>query len=130
MAQGAGRLGSGGGGVPLGQLSTVERLIAAAVVEADHETFRRRQGPFLEFLEATEKAGAVRTLESLARIELGAQGGALVERVTTTRTAKDGTATTTVRERFTPPDWHADGWFGLVSADGARPARPRSGEGG
>ena len=57
---------------------------------------------FLEFLQATEKAGAVRTLESLARIELGAQGGALVERVTTTRTAKDGTvATTTVRERFT-----------------------------
>ena len=50
--------------------------------------------------------------------------------VTTTRTAKDGTATTTVRERFTAPDWHADGWFGLVSADGARPARPRSGEGG
>ena len=67
---------------------------------------------------------------ALARIELGAQGGALVERVTTTRTAKDGTATTTVRERFTAPDWHADGWFGLVSTDGARPARPRSGEGG
>ena len=66
----------------------------------------------------------MRTLESLARIELGAQGGALVERVTTTRTAKDGTATTTVRERFTAPDWHADGWFGLVSADGVRPARP------
>ena len=40
----------------------------------------------------------MRTLESLARIELGAQGGALVERVTTTRTAKNGTATTTVRE--------------------------------
>ena len=32
----------------------------------------------------------MRTLESLARIELGAQGGALVERVTTTRTAKEG----------------------------------------
>ena len=109
MPDGAGSGEARVGGVPLGQLSTVERLIAAAVVEADHETFRRRQGPFLEFLEATEKAGAVRTLESLARIELGAQGGALVERVTTTRTAKDGTATTTVRERFTPPDWHADG---------------------
>ena len=39
------------------------------------------------------------------------QGGALPERTTTTRTAKDGTATTTVRERFTPPDWRADGWF-------------------
>ena len=50
-------------------------------------------------------------LESLARIEEGAQGGALVECVTTTRTAKDGTVTTTVRERFTPPDWRADGWF-------------------
>ena len=70
-----------------------------------------RQGPFLQFLAATQRAGAVCTLESLARIELGAQGGALVERVTTTRTAKDGTATTTVRERFTAPDWHADGWF-------------------
>ena len=70
-----------------------------------------RQGPFLEFLEATEKAAAVRTLESLARIELGAQGGALIERVTTTRTAKDGTVTTTVRERYTAPDWHSDGWF-------------------
>ena len=89
-----------------------------------------RQGPFIEFLDAIEKAGAVRTLESLARIELGAQGGALLVRVTMTRTSKSGVATTTVRERFTAPDWHADGWFGLVSADGARPARPRSGEGG
>ena len=66
---------------------------------------------FLEFLEATTRAGAIRTLESLARIELGAEGGALVERTTTTRTAKNGTTTTTVRERFTPPDWRADGWF-------------------
>ena len=45
----------------------------------------RRPG-HLQFLQAIEKAGAVRTLESLARIELGAQGGALLERVTTTRT--------------------------------------------
>ena len=67
--------------------------------------------PYLDFLDAIEKAPAVRTLESLARIELGAQGGALLERVTTTRTAKNGTATTTVRERYTPPDWRADGWF-------------------
>ena len=66
---------------------------------------------FLEFLEATTRAGAIRTLESLARIELGAQGGALVERTTTTRTAKSGATTTTVRERWTPPDWRADGWF-------------------
>ena len=72
----------------------------------------------------------MRTLESLARIELGAQGGALVERVTTTRTAKDGTATTTARERFTAPDWHADGWFWTGLGGRARPARPRSGEGG
>ncbi len=43
----------------------------------------------------------MRTLESLARIELGAQGGALLERVTTTRISKSGVATTTVRERFT-----------------------------
>ena len=71
-----------------------------------------RQGPYLEFLESIEKATAVRTLASLVRIEAGAEGGALVERTTTTRTAKDGTATTTtVRERFTPPDWRADGWF-------------------
>ena len=35
----------------------------------------------------------------------------LLERVTTTRTTKDGAVTTTVRERFTAPDWHADGWF-------------------
>ena len=34
-----------------------------------------------------------------------------MERTTTTRTAKDGTTTTTVRERYTPPDWRADGWF-------------------
>ena len=36
-----------------------------------------RQGPYLEFLESIEKATAVRTLESLARIEAGAEGGAL-----------------------------------------------------
>ena len=70
-----------------------------------------REDSFLQFLQAVKRAGAVRTLESLARIEAGAEGGALVERVTTTRTAKNGTATTTVRERWTPPDWHADGWF-------------------
>ena len=44
-------------------------------------------------------------------LRLGAEGGALIECVTTTRTAKDGTVTTTVRERFTAPDWRADGWF-------------------
>ena len=66
---------------------------------------------YIAFLAATTRAGAVRTLESLARIEEGAQGGALIECVTTTRTAKDGTVTTTVRERWTPPDWRADGWF-------------------
>ena len=70
-----------------------------------------RQGAYLEFLDAVKRAGAIRTLESLTRIEAGAQGGALVERVTTTRTSKSGVVTTTVRERFTPPDWHADGWF-------------------
>ena len=42
---------------------------------------------YLQFLQSIEKAIAVRTLESLARIELGAQGGALLERVTTTRTS-------------------------------------------
>ena len=54
---------------------------------------------------------AVRTLESLGRIELAAQGGALLVRVKTTRTSKSGVVTTTVRERYTPPDWRADGWF-------------------
>ena len=58
-------------------------------------------GLYLDFLDAIEKAPAVRTLESLARIELGAQGRALLERVTTTRISKSGVATTTVRERFT-----------------------------
>ena len=70
-----------------------------------------REDSYMQFSQAIKRAGAVRTLESLARIELASQGGALVERVTTTRTTKDGTATTTVRERFTAPDWHADGWF-------------------
>ena len=66
-----------------------------------------REDPYLQFLQSIEKAIAVRTLESLARIELGAQGGALLERVTTTRISKSGVATT--MERFTAPDWHADG---------------------
>ena len=70
-----------------------------------------RQGLYLEFLESIEKATAIRTLEALARIEAGAEGGQLIERVTTTRTAKSGANTTTVRERWTPPDWRADGWF-------------------
>ena len=69
------------------------------------------EDPFLQFSQSIEKAIAVRTLESLARIELGAQGGALIECVTTTRTSKSGVATTTVRERYSAPDWHADGWF-------------------
>ena len=57
------------------------------------------------------RAGAIRTLESLSRIEAGAEGGALLECTTTTRTAKNGATTTTVRERWTPPDWRAAGWF-------------------
>ena len=70
-----------------------------------------RQDPYLDFLDSSTRAGAIRTLASLARIEAGAEGGALIERTTTTRTAKSGTTTTTVRERWTPPDWRADGWF-------------------
>ena len=70
-----------------------------------------REDAYLQFSQAVKRAGAIRTLESLARIELASQGGALVERVTTTRTSKTGVVTTTVRERWTPPDWHADGWF-------------------
>ena len=35
----------------------------------------------------------------------------VVVEVPTTRTVKGGTVITTVRERFTPPDWRADGWF-------------------
>ena len=35
----------------------------------------------------------------------------LLECTTTSRTAKNGATTTTVRERYTPPDWRADGWF-------------------
>ena len=70
-----------------------------------------REDPFMQFLQSIEKAIAVRTLESLARIEEGAQGGALLERVTTSRTSKSGVVTTTVRERYSAPDWHADGWF-------------------
>ena len=65
----------------------------------------------MQFSQAIKRAGAVRTLESLARIELASQGGALPERVTTTRTSKSGVVTTTVRERYTPPGWRADGWF-------------------
>ena len=34
-----------------------------------------------------------------------------MERTTATRTSKTGVVTTTVRERWTPPDWRADGWF-------------------
>ena len=33
-----------------------------------------RQGAYLEFLDAVKRAGAIRTLESLARIEAGAAG--------------------------------------------------------
>ena len=43
-------------------------------------------------LQASTRAGAIRTLEALARIELGAQGGALLERVTTTRISNAGVA--------------------------------------
>ena len=85
------------------------RVSSPNVMPVERVTTTR--SPFLAFLAATKRACAQRTLESLARIELGAQGGALLERVTTTRISKSGVATTTVRERFTAPDWHADGWF-------------------
>ena len=56
-----------------------------------------REDSYLQFSHAVKRAGAIRTLESLARIELASQGGALLERVTTTRTSKTGVVTTTVR---------------------------------
>ena len=91
--------------LPRPRLLSLSNLV---VVEPDLRSVRPT---YLDFLDAIEKAPAVRTLESLARIEAGAQGGVLLERVTTTRISKSGVATTTVRERFTAPDWHADGWF-------------------
>ena len=107
--------------VPTLELSRQELIDLLAEADVPHPTGANKtellrlltpsEEPYREFREAVKRAGAIRTLESLARIELGAQGGALVERVTTTRTSKTGTATTTVRERWTPPDWHADGWF-------------------
>ena len=73
----------------------------------------QRQGPFIEFLESIEKAMAVRTLESLGRIELAAQGGALLERVKTTRTSSSCPITSRLRRRtrwwvcMTSCVWHA-----------------------
>ena len=52
-----------------------------------------REDSYMQFSHAVKRAGAIRTLESLARIEAGAQGGALIERTTTTRTAKSGAIT-------------------------------------
>ena len=79
-------------------------------------SYRRREDLLLAVLaghytRARARAGDTHVGVAGARIEEGAQGGALIECVTTTRTAKDGTVTITVRERFTPPDWRADGWF-------------------
>ena len=82
---------------------------------------------FLEFLEATTRRGAIRTLESLGRIELAAQGGALLERVTTTRTSKSGVATTTVRERYSARPDCACRWLvsGAAASDGLVSAHRR-----
>ena len=97
------------------QFNHIENLYWSIASSAIQEVIDRVRSNLLELV-AEMRAGmssgdAIPSSESLARIEAGAEGGALVERTTTTCTAKDGTATTTVRERFTPPDWRADGWF-------------------
>ena len=63
------------GGSPL--LPWSERTRALGALARMEDVGPLRSGDTrLEFLEATTRAGAIRTLESLARIEAGAQGGA------------------------------------------------------
>lgn len=59
--------------------------------------------PYLEFLEATERAMALPERDGVLRIRQAGHGGQLVERRTTT--APDGTVT--VVERWSAPQWQA-----------------------
>ena len=84
-----------------------------------------RSHVYLQFLQATEKAGAVRTLESLARIELGAQGGARFWNGSRRPAfSKSGVATTTVRDTEPPQaTGRTDTRKHVLSPSGARAAR-------
>ena len=46
----------------------------------------------------------------IASIDQAGEGGAVIERTTTTRTLRDGSMVTETRERYAPPDWRADAW--------------------
>ena len=78
------------------QLSTLRTTLGDDLVQdlADSvapNTWRAYRSDLGDFATWVAYTGAEwRAPESLARIELGAQGGALLERVTTTRTSKSG----------------------------------------
>ena len=61
---------------------------------------------YVHFLHALEKAKGDRATLSLARIGKAGQGGAVIERTSTTR---DGV--TTVKEKIAQPQWTADAWL-------------------
>lgn len=61
---------------------------------------------YFQFFHALKKAEGDRALLALARIGKAGQGGAVIERTTTTR---DGV--TTVKEKVAQPQWTADAWL-------------------
>ncbi len=102
------------GGVP--QRAAAERaLVSKSVLEkwiargkADEKA--KKAGPYLAFFTALKKARADRLAASVARIGTAAEGGAVIERTTTTITIGDKT-TTKVVERLSQGQWTADAWF-------------------
>ena len=62
---------------------------------------------YFQFFHAIKKAEGDRALLALARIGKAGQGGAVIERTTTTNA--DGV--TTVKEKIAQPQWTADAWL-------------------
>lgn len=74
-----------------------------------------KTGVYRQFFQAMKKAEADRLAASVARIGKAAQGGQVIDRVTTetTKVGKDGTSTTTKKtvEKVAQGQWTADAWF-------------------
>ena len=63
------------------------------------------------FYEALKKAEAEAVAVSVGRIRRAANGGAVLERTTTTKIGPDGTPVTEVWEKVAQPLWVADAWL-------------------
>jgi transposase len=71
----------------------------------------KKNAAYLQLLQDIKKAEAESLAASVARIRKAGQGGAVIERTTTSTTNAKGVTTTKTIEKVQAAAWQADAWF-------------------